>query len=255
MSFAQKRLKFVESTGTIRAEKEKFTDKRFTRIAKRSMLRFRRTRYLWNRKKCEKTKGDEPMKKKLLTVALCAVMAAAMSVSTFAASSSEALVKAAKADFPAGYVTTSPATLVPLKIKVKDSTTEFLNIYTNGSYGEGTSVSTWNWTADPTQKFVIYRGGDGITTIRVHDNIMLGLGNSAGNCVLRYLPNLNDLSSVTISAIRNQWVGVTYGWAFDLQSGGSLTATNTQTGKSGGFKVGWQNFTSSNRQVWNVERF
>lgn len=84
MSFAQKRLKFVESTGTIRAEKEKFTDKRFTGIAKRSMLRFRRARYLWNRKKCEKTKGDEPMKKKLLTVALCAVMAAAMAVPAFA---------------------------------------------------------------------------------------------------------------------------------------------------------------------------
>ena len=71
-------------------------------------------------------------------------------------------------------------------------------------------------------------------------------------CIRDSVGNVND---VTITSIHNQWIGATYGWAFDLQSGGSLTATNTPTQVAGGYKVAWQNYTGSNRQVWNVDPF
>ena len=89
----------------------------------------------------------------------------------------------------------------------------------------------------------------------MHDDIMYGLATSSGNCIVRYLPNVGNVNDVTITSIHNQWIGATYGWAFDLQSGGSLTATNTPTQVAGGYKVAWQNYTGSNRQVWNVDPF
>lgn len=194
------------------------------------------------------------MKKKLFTLTLCIIMVVAIAVPAFAAEESEQITAVGGIAFPESYISKSNSLRVPLKIKVK-GTSEYLNVYTSGSFGDGKSISTWSWTADSTQKFIVYRGSDSITSIRMHDDIMYGLATSSGNCIVRYLPNVGNVNDVTITSIHNQWIGATHGWAFDLQSGGSLTATNTPTQVAGGYKVAWQNYTGSNRQVWNVDPF
>ncbi|MPM75342.1 hypothetical protein SDC9_122334 [bioreactor metagenome] len=159
------------------------------------------------------------------------------------------------ATFPNSYYSTSSSNKTALRVKVSN-TSEFLNVYSS-TIGDQTAISTWseeqNKTKQTTQKFVVYRAGDGIVTIRMYDNLLLAISSSAGNCILRYIPNA-ALNNIQISRIHpEKYNGPFYAWTFDVSSGGSLTATNSPTPIRGGYMVAWQNFTGSNRQIWNVE--
>lgn len=158
--------------------------------------------------------------------------------------------------FPDSYYTISGSNRITLKFKVTN-TSEYLNLYTSSGISDMKPISTWSWTGDSDQKFVVYRAGDNITTLRMYDNTLYALATSSGNCILRYLLSNNlELRNVTISSIRSEFYsGPFYGWSFDLQAGGCLTATNTNTSVSGGKMVRWEGFTANNtRQIWNVDK-
>ncbi len=155
------------------------------------------------------------------------------------------------ATFPNSYYSTSSANRTALKIKVSN-TSEYLNVYSS-TIGDQKAISTWSKDNSTTQKFVVYKGGDGVVTVRMYDDLLLAISSSAGNCVLRYIPNVG-LNNIQISSIHSEnYNGPFYAWTFDVSSGGSLTATNSATPISGGYMVAWQNFTGSNRQIWNVD--
>lgn len=199
-------------------------------------------------------------------MAMCAVLVFAMAVSAFAVeppiepeatldTDSQASVQSATEVFPDKYYSTPSSGRVALKFNVS-GTGEYLNVYSSTGIGDMKQISTWSWTGDSDQKFVVYCGQDGITSIRMYDNLLYGLSTSAGNCILRYLVGIDE-KNVTISNIHSEYVLLpNYAWAFDLRAGGTLTATNTSTTVSGGKLVRWETFSSKNkRQCWDVNFF
>lgn len=196
------------------------------------------------------------MKKKLLSILLCAALVFAMAVPAFAAGSTEnpSVARSVGIAFPGKYYSTSTSQKVALKFKVTN-TSEYLNVYSSNGIADYKQISTWSWTGASDQKFAVYRGTDNITTIRMYDNMLYGLAKSSSNCILRYLVGLSE-DNVEITSIRSEYYAFPiYAWSFDHYSGGCLTATNTNTTVSGGKLVHWESFTSGNtRQIWNVDK-
>lgn len=190
--------------------------------------------------------------KRILTVLLAVLLICSM----FALPVSAANTPIVTRDIGSNYYTTSGNNVRTLIIK-QFNNQKYLNVWTSGAPANGSNVTTYSSTNDPSQRWALYRDSVGVVTLRVASNLLLGVSRtSTGNCALLTLGNDSQLNRVRLSdAMEWNWQGLAYGWYIKLFNNSPvMNITGTKEGQDpNAYNVNWDTADSSINQCWNVD--